>query len=161
MLVFENMLIKEVPDNFYCCSMCGVHKEVTSFNNDNSNTRTRTNCKECYELSLEDFEKMKKERKSFEQSREYKDKYREFQYIKMIMNNSVSKEEYIQILLEQIEKIKTELPDNALVTEYTCDDYDGVQLYKPFISIPRQNKHAEFGYDLKNKIDDKEIYYIS
>lgn len=114
--VIELGQLREIPEDYKCCSVCGIHFPVTSFNNDNSSTPTRTNCKGCYESPQSDWNERIQKKQSAQMSEEAKKYLKE----KKIEGVSVSVEE----LISQLQKLPKD--SKIVMTQdgyYACGDF--------------------------------------
>lgn len=99
--VIELSYKREVPENYDECSVCGIFHPPESFRNEDQQSKSRTNCKSCYEAPSDQWNQIEQEK---ERHKEARNKLiQEENHIETVMVNSVSVEALIH-LLEQLPK---------------------------------------------------------
>jgi len=156
----ELLSIVEVSDDYIRCSVCGKWHPIQSYNNDNGNIRTRTNCKDCYELPFDDMKSLKEKTEILYKTSEYKTLSRNLGYENHLRENVSTKNELLKEAKAYLKKIK-ELPDDGLFTEFNnSDEYNSAYFSKPGFPLYEKATHCDYPYDYPKSLDNKPIYFI-
>lgn len=157
MKVVQLLEVVNVPDDYERCSVCGKYHPIEMFNNDNSKTKTRTNCFECYNMPFVEMTTLKEQTNSLYKTNDYKELCHSVSRENEIRNAAVTKEELLENLESFIQEIKN-LPDDIVFVESSYDDYYGVSFEKPCFSNIFIKADSDFPYGYPKEIDGLKVY---
>ena len=136
----------DVPDDYICCSICGVYHPKSEYMKDNETTQSRTNCSSCYKTDIEKWEEIKTNVENTKKTRKYQTVKRELDDKLQYFGNSISVQEMIDYLLELAPTDRIFIGQEGYYAEGKFAD-----IFKPEFKKSYDNVHFyEIGYSSQN-----------
>ena len=145
MKVVELLEIKEVPDNWLNCTICGKYHPRESYHV--NNIQVRTNCNNCYELNYDDFNILAIETANLYKTIEYKTLVKQLNEELLFLNNSYTPDELIELLKILPKNARVVITETGYYSQSPLADLYPPEKYKTINNIDYYSiGHSEQGY---------------